>query len=71
MDKEISKELLDLCKKQDSRAQHELYRACYSFLMSVCSRYTINKEDSESLLNQSYPISKTNGDSFAPNKTYL
>jgi RNA polymerase sigma factor (sigma-70 family) len=54
LDKEISKELLDLCKKQDSRAQHELYRACYSFLMSVCSRYTINKEDSESLLNQSF-----------------
>lgn len=54
MDKEISKELLALCVKQDSRAQHELYRLCYSFLMSVCSRYTNNKEDSESLLNQSF-----------------
>jgi RNA polymerase sigma-70 factor (ECF subfamily) len=54
LDKEISKELLDLCRRQDNRAQHELYRQCYSFLMSVCSRYTINKEDSESLLNQSF-----------------
>lgn len=39
------------CKKQDRRAQQELYRYCYSQLMSVCSRYEKNEEDARFILN--------------------
>lgn len=49
---EIEKELLDACKKEERRAQFELYKRCYSVLMSVCMRYERNKEDAEFMLNQ-------------------
>lgn len=49
---EIEKELLEACIKEERRAQFELYRRCYSVLMSVCLRYERNKEDAEFMLNK-------------------
>lgn len=47
----IDEELLSLCIQKDRKAQFQLYRDCYSILMSVCLRYEKNKEDATSLLN--------------------
>jgi RNA polymerase sigma factor (sigma-70 family) len=49
-----SPELLERCRKDDRKAHYELYSQCFSFLLSVCRRYYINREDMESSLNQIY-----------------
>ncbi len=49
-----SPELLERCRKDDRRAHYELYSMCFSFILSVCRRYYVNKEDMESTLNQVY-----------------
>ncbi len=51
---EVSKELIKRCKKNESKAQFELYKLCYGSLMGVCLRYEKNKEDAEELLNLAF-----------------
>lgn len=57
---EVKVELLQKCINDNRKAQYELYRQCYSVLMSVCYRYEKNKEDAESLLNQAFMKILTN-----------
>lgn len=47
----IEKRLLDACIKKKRKAQFQLYKNCYSMLMSVCIRYKKNKEDATEILN--------------------
>jgi RNA polymerase sigma factor (sigma-70 family) len=47
-----SLDLLERCRKDDRKAHYELYSMCFSFILSVCRRYYINREDMESSLNQ-------------------
>lgn len=49
-----SPELLERCRKDDRKAHYELYSVCFSFLLSVCKRYYINREDMEASLNHIY-----------------
>ena len=49
-----SPDLLERCRKDDRKAHYELYSVCFSFLLSVCKRYYINREDMESSLNHIY-----------------
>ena len=51
---DIDKELLHACMENSRRAQNELYKQCYSIMMSVCFRYENNKEDAEFLLNKAF-----------------
>ena len=44
-------DLLLRCRKNDRKAQNELYRWCYGYLMAICLRYCNNREDAEGLLN--------------------
>lgn len=50
----IDETLIKQCIKQDRRAQFELYKKCFSILMSICMRYEKNREDAESLLNMGF-----------------
>lgn len=50
----ISKELLKSCLEKDRRAQHLLYKECFSFLMRVGYRYAKDKEEAVSLLNNAF-----------------
>lgn len=50
----ISKELLKSCLENDRRAQHLLYKECFSFLMRVGYRYAKDKDDAVSLLNLAF-----------------
>ncbi|RMG61910.1 MAG: RNA polymerase sigma factor [Bacteroidetes bacterium] len=43
--------LLTACKKDDRRAQSELYRCCFPVLMAVCLRYASNQDDAVAALN--------------------
>jgi len=47
----ISQDLIRRCIKKDRKAQSELYKACYGFLMPVCMRYASCEDDAMSYLN--------------------
>ncbi len=65
---EISAALLLDCKNEKRRAQEELYRLCYSCMLSVCFRYEKNKEDAEFLLNHAFLKVITNLDKYQEDK---
>jgi RNA polymerase sigma factor (sigma-70 family) len=50
----ISEDLLTACIRKDRKAQHELYKSCYSFLASICRRYANNRDDADALLNNGF-----------------
>lgn len=50
----LDEKLLKQCLQKDRKAQHFLYKHCYSLLMSICSRYTVNEEDARSLMNMGF-----------------
>lgn len=50
----IQTQLIKDCILRNRRAEYELYKHLYSFLMSVCYRYTHQKEIAEEMLNMGY-----------------
>lgn len=42
------------CKKNNRKAQFELYQLCYAPLMKICWRYKRNKDDALALLNEGF-----------------
>lgn len=51
---EVKEELIKKCLKEEARAQHELYKLCYPFMMSIGMRYHKNTDDAASSLNQAF-----------------
>jgi len=47
----IDQALIDLCRKNDRKAQEKLYEWCYVKLMPMCARYHRNEEDARHVLN--------------------
>lgn len=47
----IQPNLIQECINRNRRAEYELYKTLYSFLISVCYRYTHQKELAEEMLN--------------------
>lgn len=45
-------ELLNKCINNDRKAQYELYKACYSFILSICYRYFSSKDDALAVQNE-------------------
>ena len=50
----IDPQLLKACREHDRRAQFRLFKFCFSFLMSVCVRYTKSRDDATELLNMGF-----------------
>lgn len=48
---EISSDLIQLCLKGDRKAENELYKLLYGFLMSICRRYIRQDEKAREMLN--------------------
>jgi RNA polymerase sigma factor (sigma-70 family) len=48
---EISLELIHNCIKRNTRAEYQLYKATYPYLMSICIRYTRNEDKAKEVLN--------------------
>ena len=51
---EVSDVLIKRVEEQDRKAQLELYRSCFSTLMSVANRYKKNEEDAAALANDAF-----------------
>lgn len=47
----IQPSLIDLCIKQNRKAEFELYKLTYSYLMSICMRYSKDKDTASESLN--------------------
>lgn len=50
----LNQELLEQCKRNDSRAQRDIYDLYKARLMGLCRRYTRDKEDARDVLQESF-----------------
>ncbi len=50
----IQPQLIALCIKHDRKAEYELYRLCYSYLLSICMRYSRDKDTAVEVLNMGF-----------------
>jgi RNA polymerase sigma factor (sigma-70 family) len=50
----IQPQLIALCIKHDRKAEYELYKNTYSYLMSICLRYTKDKDAASEVLNTGF-----------------
>ncbi|MBL7912087.1 MAG: RNA polymerase sigma factor [Bacteroidia bacterium] len=50
----VTPELIAMCVKQDRRAEYELYKVSYSYLMSICMRYNKDKDTASEILNMGF-----------------
>lgn len=44
-------QLIEGCRKEDRRSQHELYRLYYAYGMSICIRYVSDEQEAKAVLN--------------------
>ena len=47
----VETEIITACINRDERAEEELYRLTYGYLMSICLRYVNSREDAREMLN--------------------
>ena len=47
----VETEIITACINRDERAEHELYKATYGYLMSICLRYSNSREEAREMLN--------------------
>ncbi|HXB14025.1 MAG TPA: sigma-70 family RNA polymerase sigma factor [Bacteroidia bacterium] len=47
----VETEIITACINRDVRAEEELYRLTYSYLISICLRYTNSREEAREMLN--------------------
>jgi len=50
----IQPQLISLCIKRDRKAEYELYKLSYSYLMSICMRYSKDRDSASEALNIGY-----------------
>jgi RNA polymerase sigma factor (sigma-70 family) len=50
----IQPELITACINGERRAEYELYKVTYSYLMSICIRYTRNSDKAKEVLNMGF-----------------
>ena len=48
---EIDLNLITACIKRERKAEYELYRVTYNYLMSICLRYTNSRDEAREMLN--------------------
>lgn len=63
----IQPHLIDSCIKHDRRAEYELYKLTYSYLMSICLRYARDKDSAAESLNIGFLKILKNLTSYKPN----
>lgn len=51
---EIHPKLIALCIRHDRKAEYELYKRSYSYLMSICLRYAKDRDKAAETLNLGY-----------------
>ena len=63
---DIQPKLIALCIKHDRKAEYELYKLSYSYLMSICMRYSKDKDTASEILNMAYLKILTNISTYKP-----
>src|SRR5687767_9544623 len=48
---DIQQKLITACINGERKAEYELYKVTYSYLMSICIRYTRNQDRAKEVLN--------------------
>jgi RNA polymerase sigma factor (sigma-70 family) len=51
---DVQQELIEACIKGERRAEYALYKTVYSYLISICLRYTRNEDKAKEVLNIGY-----------------
>ncbi|HWY35659.1 MAG TPA: sigma-70 family RNA polymerase sigma factor [Nitrosopumilaceae archaeon] len=51
---DIQLELITACINRERRAEYEMYKKTYSYLMSICIRYTSSEEEAKEALNTGF-----------------
>ncbi|HQQ93535.1 MAG TPA: RNA polymerase sigma factor [Bacteroidia bacterium] len=51
---DVQPRLIALCIRQDRKAEYELYRISYSYLMSICLRYSKDRDSASESMNVAY-----------------
>ncbi len=64
------KELIARCKKNDRKAQFELYQMEFNNLMRYAIRYKTNEEDAAEIVNQAFFKVLTNLDKYNPSYSF-
>lgn len=67
----IEPKILTACAAGDRRAQNELYRLCYSHLMSVCIRYKPDRDEAASMLNVGFLKILQNLDKYSSDTPFI
>ena len=62
----VQPHLIALCLKQDRKAEYELYKQSYGYLMSICMRYSRDKDTASEMLNVGYLKILKNLHSYKP-----
>ncbi|MBL7919791.1 MAG: RNA polymerase sigma factor [Bacteroidia bacterium] len=63
---EIQQKLISDCINRDRRAEYELYKLTFSYLMSICIRYTKNEDRAKEVLNIGFLRIVTNLEKYKP-----
>jgi RNA polymerase sigma factor (sigma-70 family) len=66
----IPPELIEACRKQERKAEYELYRVTFSYLMSICIRYTRQQEKAREVLNIGFYRILKSMDKFQPDAPF-
>lgn len=51
---DIQQSLIEACIRKERKAEYALYKQCFSYLMSICVRYTRNEEKAKENLNMGF-----------------
>lgn len=62
----VNQSLLKEAANGDRRAQFQLYKSCFSALMSVCARYRRSEEDAVAMVNEGFFKIVTNLPRYSP-----
>ncbi len=62
----IQPELIAACINGERKAEYELYRVTFSYLMSICIRYTRNSDKAKEVLNMGFLKVLTNLNKYNP-----
>lgn len=62
----VELDLITACINRERKAEYELYKMTYSYLMSICFRYTHSREKAEEMLNVGFLKVLKNLDKYRP-----
>jgi RNA polymerase sigma factor (sigma-70 family) len=61
---DIQQSLINRCINGDRKAEYELFKECFSYLMSICIRYTRQEEKAKEVMNMGFYRIITNLDKY-------